>query len=145
MPPALGVRGLVAEHLNDPDFQHPAKHEKRPPTTGLGVESQRGPKMNGDRSQELPMHVRREAVNPWSEEPQLALLAVKQAAGVLNLGRSTVYRLIADGRLDVVHIGRSTRVPIDAITKFITELRTGDFGDAAHSQGVTGRAEVQGP
>ena len=65
--------------------------------------------------------------------------------GVLNLGRSTVYQLIADGRLDVVHIGRSTRVPIDAITKFITELRTGDFADAAHSQGVTGRAQVQRP
>ena len=86
------------------------------------------------------MHVRREAVNPWSEEPRPALLTVKQAAGVLNLGRSTVYQLIADGRLDVVHIGRSTRVPVDAITRFISELRTGDFADAAHGHGVTDRA-----
>ena len=85
------------------------------------------------------MHVRREAVNQWSEEPRPALLTVKQAAGVLNLGRSTVYQLIADGRLDVVHIGRSTRVPVDAITKFINELRTGDFVAAAHGQGATGR------
>jgi excisionase family DNA binding protein len=95
--------------------------------------------MNGDRSQELSMHVRREAINPWREELRPALLTVKQAARMLNLGRSTVYNLIAGGRLDVVHIGRSTRVPIDAITKFISELRTGDFADAAHSQGITGR------
>jgi excisionase family DNA binding protein len=86
------------------------------------------------------MHVRREAVNPWGEELRPALLTVKQAAGVLNLVRSTVYQLIADGRLDVVHIGRSTRVPIDAITKFISELRGDDFAPAAHGQGVTGRA-----
>jgi excisionase family DNA binding protein len=85
------------------------------------------------------MRVRHETVNPWSEEPRPALLTVKQAAGVLNLGRSTVYQLIADGRLDVVHIGRSTRVPTDAITKFISELRTGEFVAAAHGQGVTGR------
>ncbi len=86
------------------------------------------------------MHVRPETVNPWSEEPRPALLTVKQAAGMLNLGRSTVYQLIADGRLDVVHIGRSTRVPIDAITKFIRELRTGEFAVVAGGQRVTGRA-----
>jgi excisionase family DNA binding protein len=86
------------------------------------------------------MQVRREGVNPRSKEPRPALLTVKQAAGMLNLGRSTVYQLIADGRLDVVHIGRSTRVPIDAITKFISELRTGEFAVAAGGQRVTGRA-----
>jgi excisionase family DNA binding protein len=69
-----------------------------------------------------------------------ALLTVKQSAGVLNLGRSTVYQLMADGRLDVVYIGRSTGVPLDALTKFIIELRTGDFVAAAHGRGVTGGA-----
>jgi excisionase family DNA binding protein len=86
------------------------------------------------------MHLQRETVNPLSEEPRPALLTVKQAARVLNLGRSTVYQLIADGRLDVVHIGRSTRVPIDAITKFISELRAGEFASPAHGQGITRRA-----
>jgi excisionase family DNA binding protein len=81
------------------------------------------------------MHVRPEAVNPWSEEPRPALLTVKQAAAVLNLGRSTVYQLIADGRLDVVHIGRSARVPVDAITKFISNLRSGDFADGRSQPG----------
>lgn len=86
------------------------------------------------------MQVRHEAVNPWSEEPRPALLTIKQAAGMLNLGRSTVYQLIADGRLDVVHIGRSARVPVDAITKFIGELRTSEFAVVAGGQRVRGRA-----
>jgi len=61
-----------------------------------------------------------------ASDPQPVLLTVKQAARMLNLGRSTVYELIADGRLEVVHIGRSTRVPIDAIANLITRLRAGD-------------------
>ena len=69
-----------------------------------------------------------------------ALLTVKHAPGMLNLGRSTAYQPIADGRLDVVHIGRSTRVPIDAITKFIRELCTGEFAVVAGGQRATGRA-----
>jgi excisionase family DNA binding protein len=62
-------------------------------------------------------------LDPWAAEPRPALLTIKQAARVLNLGRSTVYELIADGRLEVVHIGRSARVPTDAISKLIKGLR----------------------
>jgi excisionase family DNA binding protein len=59
----------------------------------------------------------------WAAELRPALLTIKQAARVLNLGRSTVYELIADGRLGVVHIGRSTRVPTDAIARLNANLR----------------------
>ena len=69
-----------------------------------------------------------------------ALLTVKQAARVLNLGRSTVYQLIADGRLEVVHIGRSTRVPTDAIAKLIGALRSVDTAAPTPGAPVTGRA-----
>jgi excisionase family DNA binding protein len=77
-----------------------------------------------DRSQEAIMAVLGE-LEPWGAELRPALLTVKQAARVLNLGRSTVYELIADGRLEVVHIGRSTRVPTEAISKLIRSLRGG--------------------
>ena len=62
----------------------------------------------------------------WAAELRPALLTVKQAARVLNLGRSTVYELIGYGRLEVVHIGRSTRVPTDAIARLIANLRAGE-------------------
>ena len=73
-----------------------------------------------------------DALNPWTPEPRPALLTVRQAARVLNLGRSTVYELIAAGRLEVVHIGRSTRVPADAIARLIANLRSSKTDAAAH-------------
>jgi excisionase family DNA binding protein len=39
------------------------------------------------------------------------LLKVAEAAEVLGIGRSTAYELIAEGRLETVHIGRCCRVP----------------------------------
>jgi excisionase family DNA binding protein len=75
-----------------------------------------------DRSQEPTMAVQDE-LDLWAAELRPALLTIKQAAQVLNLGRSTVYELIADGRLEVVHIGRSSRVPVDAIAQLIANLR----------------------
>ena len=56
-------------------------------------------------------------------EPGPSLVTVKQAARMLSLGRSTVYELIAAGRLEVVHIGRSARVPVDAIATLVNGLR----------------------
>ncbi len=51
------------------------------------------------------------------------LLTIKQAAEILGVGRSTVYELIANDELEVVHIGRSARVPTSAIDDFIAQLR----------------------
>lgn len=58
-----------------------------------------------------------------TSEPGPTLVTVKQAARMLSLGRSTVYELIAAGRLEVVHIGRSARVPVDAIATLVNGLR----------------------
>lgn len=53
------------------------------------------------------------------------LLRVQDAARLLGIGRTTAYELISTGDLEVVHIGRSTRVPLDAIDAFVDELRKG--------------------
>jgi len=54
-----------------------------------------------------------EELDLWAADAPPALITIKQAARVLNLGRSTVYELIAGGQLEVVHIGRSARIPAD--------------------------------
>jgi len=59
-------------------------------------------------------------------DPAPVLVTIKQAALMLSLGRSTVYELIGDGKLEVVHIGRSARVPVDAIAKLVAGLRTAE-------------------
>jgi excisionase family DNA binding protein len=53
-----------------------------------------------------------EELDLWPADAQPALITIKQAARVLNLGRSTIYELSADGRLEVVHIGRPPASPL---------------------------------
>jgi excisionase family DNA binding protein len=52
------------------------------------------------------------------------LLDVREAASVLGIGRSTLYELIADGEIEVVHIGRAARVPVAALHEFVDRCRT---------------------
>lgn len=55
---------------------------------------------------------------------QQRLLTIPQVAERLNIGRSTVYQLIAGGQIPVVHVGRSARVRTDAIDGWLdTGLR----------------------
>lgn len=51
------------------------------------------------------------------------LLTIPDAARVLAIGRTTMYELVADGAIEVVHIGRCARVPTDAIRDFLMQLR----------------------
>ena len=66
------------------------------------------PSSAGDRSQR--------AIDP-------VLLTITEAATALAIGRTTVYELIGAGELDVVHIGRSSRIPADAIHEFVAAKR----------------------
>jgi excisionase family DNA binding protein len=53
------------------------------------------------------------------------LLTIPQAASVLAVGRTTVYELIGAGDLEAVHIGRSVRIPVDALQSFVNRRATG--------------------
>lgn len=64
------------------------------------------------------------AYRDQADEPAVRLLlTVEQAAGRLNVGRSTAYALILSGQLESVTVGRLRRVPADAVTAFIDALR----------------------
>ena len=47
------------------------------------------------------------------------LLKPEDAAKVLNLARSTVYKLIGDGTLPSITVGRSRRVPVAALRLWV--------------------------
>jgi excisionase family DNA binding protein len=51
------------------------------------------------------------------------LLTVSEAGQALAVGRTTVYELIRSGQLEVIRIGRSTRIPVDAIAAFVDRQR----------------------
>jgi len=53
------------------------------------------------------------------------LLTIPDAARVLAIGRTTLYELIRDGEVDVIRIGRSTRIPVTTIHAFVDRRRSG--------------------
>jgi excisionase family DNA binding protein len=59
-----------------------------------------------------------------------ALYTVEQAAEILGIGRTLMFRLIGNGTVESVLIGRLRRVPVDAVTSYVDQLR-GHGGTAA--------------
>jgi excisionase family DNA binding protein len=47
------------------------------------------------------------------------LLTVEEVANLTSLGRSTVYELIARGEIPSITIGRSRRIPVEALRAWI--------------------------
>jgi excisionase family DNA binding protein len=50
------------------------------------------------------------------------LLRPEEAAEALSIGRSTVFHLMRSGELRSVKIGKSRRVPVDAVTEYVAGL-----------------------
>lgn len=51
------------------------------------------------------------------------LLRVDEAADALALSRTKVYELMATGELESVKLGRSRRVPLDALQAFVRDAQ----------------------
>ncbi len=59
-----------------------------------------------------------------SNERQLAevrFLTVAEVASIMRVSKMTVYRLVHGGDLPAVRVGRSFRVPEDAVHKYLRE------------------------
>jgi excisionase family DNA binding protein len=61
--------------------------------------------------------------SPGNTGELVLLLTIEDAAKALGVGRSTIYELIGKGDLEVVHIGRSARVPVESVQSFVGRLR----------------------
>ena len=72
---------------------------------------------------------------PQSQSPAGLLMTIGDAAVALGIGRSTVYELIAQGQLEVVHVGRSARVPTEALHALVERLRAGQENGWRHAAG----------
>jgi excisionase family DNA binding protein len=57
-------------------------------------------------------------------DPPPVLLTIPEAARLLSIGRTLAYELIADGELEVIHINRAARVPLDAVHDFVRRRRS---------------------
>lgn len=65
------------------------------------------------------------------------LLRVPQACELLAIGRSTLYVLMSNGDLDVVHIGRSVRITTASALRYVErQLNRATDGTAVPSERV---------
>ena len=69
-------------------------------------------------------HARPDALAITEDDMDKLLLTPTEAASALGIGRSKVYELLKSGQLQSVHIGACRRVPRDALTAFLEQLRT---------------------
>lgn len=52
------------------------------------------------------------------------LLTPEEAARALRVGRTTVYALMKTGELRAVYIGRSCRLPVAELERYVSQLET---------------------
>jgi excisionase family DNA binding protein len=48
------------------------------------------------------------------------LIRAEEAGKLLGLGRSKIYEMLASGELPVVRVGRSVRVPVEALREWVS-------------------------
>ena len=68
---------------------------------------------------------RRPKTDTGDREP-VVLLTIPEAARRLAIGRGKLYGLISTGEIEVLHIGRAVRVPVEAIEEFVAGKRRRD-------------------
>jgi excisionase family DNA binding protein len=54
---------------------------------------------------------------------ELIAYSINDVAKVLSLGRTSIYALIRDGRLDTVKLGRRTLVKVESVRRLIDGQR----------------------
>ncbi|MGO8892864.1 MAG: helix-turn-helix domain-containing protein [Streptosporangiaceae bacterium] len=55
----------------------------------------------------------------------------RSTAGVLSIGRTTMYSLVSTGAIESVTIGRLRRVPSECLEKYVSSLRTSGQPESA--------------
>ena len=63
-----------------------------------------------------------------NEASRPAFLTVAEVAEAMRVSRMTVYRLVHSGELPAVRVGKSYRVPAQALTQYLHDGATGDLG-----------------
>jgi excisionase family DNA binding protein len=64
------------------------------------------------------------------------LLTVEDAAQALALGRTKIYELVDTGALRSVKIGRSRRIPVQALHEFVRSINSCDSSEELSTDSV---------
>ena len=61
------------------------------------------------------------STKPPRTEMEKQLLRPTETAEALGISRSRVYELLASGAIESISIGRSRRIPVDAVHRFVAD------------------------
>jgi excisionase family DNA binding protein len=68
--------------------------------------------------------VEEEVIPSWKEEPQAKLLAtIDEAARLLNIRRTLFYKLVREGEIPTIKVGRARRVPVMSLREYVLRQR----------------------
>lgn len=59
-----------------------------------------------------------------SDVARAKFLTVAEVADIMRVSRMTVYRLVHSGELPAIRVGKSFRVPEEALTQYLRESAT---------------------
>jgi excisionase family DNA binding protein len=62
-------------------------------------------------------------LNRGATSNEQLLLTADEAAEIVGIGRTRIYDLMRCGAIESVRIGRSRRIPCDALTAYVERLR----------------------
>ncbi|MGD0683934.1 MAG: helix-turn-helix domain-containing protein [Streptosporangiaceae bacterium] len=60
---------------------------------------------------------------PFSE---VSFLTVAEVAAIMRVSKMTVYRLVHSGEIEAIRVGRSFRVPKQAVDQYLRDASVGD-------------------
>lgn len=72
--------------------------------------------------QPTPPHGRSPAT-PTTAQPDRLVYTIREAALALRISRTKLYELLDSGQIESVHIGRSRKIPADALRTYLDHLR----------------------
>ncbi|MFT5978520.1 MAG: excisionase family DNA binding protein [Candidatus Azotimanducaceae bacterium] len=58
---------------------------------------------------------------PTDSNTRPLLVSIKQASALLAISRSVIYQLMAAGQLTPIRIGRSVRLPVEQLERFVAD------------------------
>ncbi len=67
------------------------------------------------------MMMQQRTIQADRETPHKLLVSVEEAAQMLSIGRSLVYKLVLSQQVKSVKIGRTRRIPVFALETFIAQ------------------------
>jgi excisionase family DNA binding protein len=66
---------------------------------------------------------RKEAITTTTPDTARLVYTIDEAAAALRISRTKLYELLADGQIESIHIGRSRKIPADALRAYLARLR----------------------